>query len=103
MDISTIFSGIRSVAAVLSQVLSKRGTRIEKKINAVSCMQKAINATEIYLTKNDQQYQPNENLSILWVDAFTAMIPVNKEIAEKLRQSSRFWANPQKWLEEDGA
>ena len=103
MDFSTIFSGIRAVDAVLGQVLGKRGTKIEKKIYAVSCMQKAINATEIYLTKNDQQYQPNENLSNLWVEAFSAMVPVNKEIAEKLRQSSRFWANPQKWLQEDGA
>lgn len=103
MDVSTILTGIQTTANILGQVMSKRGTKVEKKIDAVSCMQKAINATEIYLAENDHNYEPNENLSNLWVEAFRAMIPVNKEMASKLRHKSRFWANPHRWLEEDGA
>ena len=89
--------------SVLGQVLSKRGTSIDKKILAVTCMQKAINATEIYLTESNSDFKPNTDLSNFWLDAFTAMIPVNKDLAGQLRQKSKFWTNPQRWINEEGA
>ena len=103
MDLSTIVSGIQVVVAVLDQVLGKRGTRVTRKINAVSKMQEAINETQIYINDKKGNYQPNAKLSKMWLNAFTAMIPVNKDLANRLRQKSKFWTDPQSWFDEPGA
>lgn len=103
IDLGTIFSGIRTANSLTDRVLSKKGTRIDNKILAVSSLQRAINATEIYLTTSNRNYIPNENLSNLWLEAFTAMIKIDKELAGRLRQKSMFWSNPQRWLQEDTA
>lgn len=101
--IGTLFSGINTSSSLLDKVLSKRGTRINDKIKAVANLQKAINATEAYLTKSKKAYQPNEQLSNLWLEAFTAMIKIDKNLARELRTKSLFWSNPKKWLKEKGA
>ncbi len=101
--LSTIFSGIKAVEIIVESVLSKKGTRIDNKIKAVTSLQKAINTTEIYLTNSNQNYVPNQELSDLWLVAFTNMIKIDKYLAGRLRDNSRFWSNPQSWLEEDGA
>ncbi len=101
--IGTFLSGIRTAIAVTDKVLSKKGTRIDNKIIAVSAMQRAINATEIYLTTSNRNYSPNENLSNLWLEAFTAMIKIDKSLAIRLREKSKFWSNPQRWLQEESA
>ena len=31
------------------------------------------------------------------------MIKIDKKLAFSLRQKSKFWSNPQKWIREDGA
>lgn len=103
LDVGTLFSGIRTVDIVVSKVLSKKGTRIDNKIQAVSVMQKAINSTRIFLVQQNYNYQPNNNLSNLWLEAFTAMIKIDKRLAERLRQKSKFWTNPNNWLDEQGA
>ncbi len=46
---------------------------------------------------------PNEILSNLWLDAFTSMIRIDKQLAFSLREKSKFWSNPQRWLAEDSA
>ncbi|NNL15093.1 MAG: hypothetical protein HKO81_00445 [Flavobacteriaceae bacterium] len=102
-DLGTIFSGIRTAISVTDKVLPKKGTRINDKVKAVSAMQRAINTTEAYLTRSKNHYIPNEQLSNLWLDAFTAMIKIDKQLALSLRQKSKFWSNPQKWIKEDGA
>lgn len=101
--ISTLFSGINTAGSLLDKVLSKRGTRINDKIKAVTSLQKAINYTEAYLTKTNNTYQPNEHLSNSWLEAFTAMIKIDKNLARELRTKSLFWSNPQKWLKENSA
>ncbi|MHA7842051.1 MAG: hypothetical protein ACX93I_01945 [Winogradskyella sp.] len=101
--LGTIFSGLKLAETSISKVLSKKGTRINNKILAVSAMQRAINATEIYLTNSNHNYQPNENLSNLWLEAFTAMIKIDKSLAGRLREKSKFWSNPQRWLREESA
>ena len=101
--ISTLLSGINTTSSLLDKVLSKRGTRIDDKISAVTSMQKAINYTEAYLTKTNNTFIPNEELSILWLEAFTSMIKIDKNLAKELRTNSLFWSNPQKWLKEKGA
>jgi len=101
--LGTIFSGLKLAETSISKVLSKKGTRINNKILAVSAMQRAINATEIYLTNSNHDYQPNENLSNLWLEAFTAMIKIDKSLAGRLREKSKFWSNPQRWLREESA
>ena len=103
MELTTIFTGIQTGESLLSEILGKRGTRIQKKIEAVTCMQRAINRTQIFLNQIDYVYQPNETLAELWLNAFTAMIPVDKNIAIKLRTKSKFWSNPQEWLGEENA
>ena len=101
--ISTLLSGINTTSSLLDKVLSKRGTRIDDKISAVTSMQKAINYTEAYLTKTNNTFIPNEELSNLWLEAFTSMIKIDKNLAKELRTNSLFWSNPQKWLKEKGA
>lgn len=101
--IGTFLSGIRTAVQVTDKVLSKRGTRIDDKIRAVTCMQRAINATESYLQSSNRNFSPNDNLSNLWLDAFTAMIKIDKRLAIRLREKSKFWSNPQQWIEEEGA
>lgn len=100
---STLFSGINTASSLLNKVLSKRGTRIENKIKAVVVMQKAINNTEAFLVKSKHNYQPNEALSNLWLDAFKEMIKIDKSLAKSLHSKSKFWSNPKKWLQEEGA
>jgi hypothetical protein len=102
-ELGTLLSGIRTAIAVTDKVLPKKGTKIDNKILAVSTMQKAINHTEAYLVKSDRNFVPNENLADLWIEAFTAMIKIDKNLASRLRQKSMFWSNPQRWLQEDTA
>lgn len=103
MEVATLLAGINTADSLLSKVLNKRGTRITKKILAVSTMQEAINQTELYLAESDRNFVPNANLSHLWNEAFTAMIAVDKKVAESLRHKSRFWSNPQEWISEPGS
>lgn len=103
MALSEIISGLNFTNTILDKVLTKRGTRIAKKIKAVTLMRRAINNTEAYLTVTNQDYSPNEKLSNLWNEAFEAMHPIDKDLAWKLDDKSRFWSNPQRWISEDGA
>ncbi len=103
IDLGTIFSGIKTAISLTDKVLPKKGTRINDKILAVTAMQRAINATEAYLTTSNRNYKPNDTLSNLWLEAFTAMIKIDKKLAFSLRQKSKFWSNPQKWIKQDGA
>lgn len=100
---STLFSGVNTASSVIDKVLSKKGTKIDNKILAIASMQKAINSTEIYLTRNNRNFQPNQELSNLWLEAFVAMIKIDKSLANRLREKSKFWTNPQQWIREDGA
>ncbi len=95
--------GLKLVESLLDKILSKRGTKIEKKINAVRLMRRAINNTEAYLNNNNHVYAPNAELSNLWNDAFGAMIPIDKNLAWRLDDKSRFWSNPQEWIANEGA
>ena len=101
MELTTLFSGIRTCQSLLSAILGKRGTRIQKKIEAVFLLQRAINHTRTFLNQNNQNYRPDENLSDLWLNSFTAMISVDKELAKQLRLKSKFWSNPQDWLNDE--
>ncbi len=100
MPVIDYFSGTKILSDFLDLVLTKRGTRLEKKIEAVSLMQKAINNTDAHLTLTKQEYLPNAILSNLWNDAFKSMLSVDRKIAIKLNQKSRFWSNPKKWIDE---
>ncbi len=103
ISIGTLLSGINTTKGLLEFILSKKGACIEKKIIAVKLMQKAINSTEIYLVESNRNFRPNQTLSSLWLEAFTSMIPINKNLAGRLRDKSRFWANPQSWIREERA
>ena len=103
LDLGSLFSGINAADRIAARILGKKGTRLEKKIQAVGDLQKAINATEAYLVSSGQVYLPNTDLSSLWVQAFTSMIPFDKELAISLRDQSRFWSNPESWLREPAA
>ena len=103
MALAELISGIGLTDSLLDKVLRKRGTRIAKKISAVTLMQRAINNTEAYLTRTNHDYSPNEELSNLWNDAFASMISIDKDLAWSLNDKSRFWSNPQRWIQNDGA
>ncbi|CAN0587519.1 unnamed protein product [Ectocarpus sp. 12 AP-2014] len=66
-------------------------------------MQRAVNNTRQYLVESNNNYAPNAELSNLWNDAFGAMMPIDKTLAVRLNNKSRFWSNPQVWLIHDGA
>ena len=103
MSAGTIFSGLKLADSALGKVLSKRGTRLQKKIEAVRIMQRAVNNTREYLVESNHNYKPNIELSNLWNDAFGAMMPIDKTLAVRLNNKSRFWSNPQVWLIHEGA
>lgn len=87
----------------VGKALTKRGTRIEKKIRAVQLMQKAVNQTKLYLNQTENHFHPNAELSDLWNDAFAAMMPIDPSLAKQLNDQSRFWIEPRAWLLEDTA
>lgn len=104
MPLAEILTGISTFKDVLDLVLSKRGTRLTKKIEAVSILQRAINNTDLYLTQTNHQYnEPNENLSNLWNDAFKAMLSIDKQFARKLNDKSKFWSNPIRWINNESS
>lgn len=99
----TIITVISEVTRAINSVLSKKGTRIDKKVDAVKLMQRAINNTRNYLVNSNNNYQPNADLSNLWNDAYAAMMPIDTELARRLNDKSRFWSNPHIWIAEEGA
>jgi len=103
MALAEFIAGMGLTESVLDKVLSKRGTKITKKILAVTLMQRAINNTEAYLTRTNHDYSPNEVLSNFWNDAFASMISIDKDLAWRLNDKSKFWSNPQRWIQNDGA
>lgn len=98
-----ILAVLNLAISAVGKALTKRGTRIEKKIRAVQLMQKAVNQTKLYLNQNQNQFHPNAELSNLWNDAFAAMMPIDPSLAMKLNDQSRFWIEPRAWLLEDSA
>lgn len=100
ISLTTLFSGINTAESISGRILSKRGTRLEQKIEAVENLQLAINASTIYLASSKNTYDPNLEISQLWLKAFSSMLPFDKELAIKLRQKSLFWTDPQSWLNE---
>ena len=96
--INTI-SLISELNSAIQSNLTKKGTRIDKKIEAVRSLQKAINNTRNYLIKSNNDYQPNVELSNLWNEAFAAMLPIDNSLAMRLNFKSRFWSDPNNWLE----
>ena len=101
--LGALLSIIKTVEGLLSKVLGKRGIRITYKIEAVTAMQRAINATETYLAKSKKQIEPNSQLADLWLTAFEKMLRIDKPLARKLRHTSNFWSNPEKWTNEQSA
>jgi len=103
MDLFSLGGGLIATGNLLNNILSKKGTRLEKKQEAIRHLQNAINATRIYLVDNNHHYAPNYQLSELWTTAFSSMNPFNKELADMLRNKGMFWSDPQSWLNEPGA
>ena len=98
-----ILSILNLAISAVGKALTKRGTRIDKKIRAVQLMQKAVNRTKLYLNESEGNYTPNVQLSDLWNEAFAAMMPIDQSLAKMLNDQSRFWIEPQAWLLEESA
>ncbi|MFD1316634.1 hypothetical protein [Namhaeicola litoreus] len=96
--IADILSVLGLFGNALEKVMTKKGTRLEKKITAVGDLQKAINATKSYLVSSHKNYSPNSTLSNLWNTAFVSMVPFDKVLANQLRDKGRFWSDPKSWL-----
>ena len=103
MALSLIIRGFELAASALEKVLSKRGTRLTKKIEAVRAMERAINNTRVFLVESKGNYKANAVLSDLWNEAFAAMLPIDKDLARRLNASSRFWSDPAVWQLEPAA
>jgi len=98
-----ILSVLNLALSAVGKALTKKGTRIDKKIRGVQTMQKAVNQTRLYLNQSNNQYHPNAKLSDLWNEAFAAMMPIDRSLAKQLNDQSRFWIEPQAWLLEESA
>jgi hypothetical protein len=103
MALSLIIRGFELAASSLEKVLSKRGTRLSRKIEAVRTMERAINNTRAYLVNSRGRYKANTELSDLWNEAFAAMLPIDKDLAKRLNANSRFWSDPAVWQLEPAA
>ena len=98
-----IFTVMDQITSAMSLVLPKKGTRMEKKILAIKLTQRAINNTTHYLVKSNNDYEPNSELSDLWNDAFAAMLHIDKTLARRINDKSKFWSNPHIWLVKEGS
>ena len=103
MEITTLIQLGSKGGSILDRIISWRSTRKALKVHAITLLQKAINQTEIYLEVSGGAYLPNQELSNAWIEAFEAIAPIDSDLAIQLRHKSRFWSNPQKWLNEPRA
>lgn len=64
---------------------------------ALKSIQIASTKTQNFIGANG--YEPNEELSMLWIDALEKCINANmNNLPEYLFNKAKFWGNPQDWL-----
>jgi len=104
--INTVAKFTASGISILKFIYDKITGNRDQKIHAITALQTATNMTRIFLEDNldnPEKYKPNEKLSNAWMNAFHVVEPVDYDMAVLLRNKSKFWTNPQKWLGEPGA
>ena len=77
----------------------------QRKIEALTALQKAVIKTREYI--DNIGYEPNTELSSLWLDAFEKVQNANLlndyYRIEELYHKAKFWSNPRRWRREKGA
>lgn len=99
---------LRDILWTLKEVLTlseKSRAKKDKVTEAIVSIQTAIIETRKYINENG--YNPNTELSKLWLTAFEktekAEIYSKNEFPEYLYNKARFWGNPEVWLKEPAA
>lgn len=103
MAIETLTKFTGSGITIFKIIYDKVTNNKEQKRNAILALQNAVNSTRIFLQdnlKDKNNYQPNKELSELWLVAFKEIHPIDVDLADRLRHKSKFWTNPQRWMEE---
>ena len=103
MELKTLAAFTGQGINIIDRIIKRKEIQRAIKIHAIRSLQKAINNTEAYLEKSGKTYDINTDLSDLWLNAFEAISPIDMDLAQRLRYKSRFWSNPQKWLQERGS
>lgn len=98
MALGEILTGIR----IGIEAYRQRNQRNDQVIQAITDLQLAILETRQYI--DNVGYQPNTELSRLWLNAFGSLQRAGIYAdGERLFDKARFWGNPQEWLAVDGA
>ena len=99
---------LRDILWTLKEVLTlseKSRAKKDKVTEAIVSIQTAIIETRKYINENG--YNPNTDLSKLWLTAFEktekAEIYSKNEFPEYLYNKARFWGDPKVWLKEPSA
>lgn len=99
---------LRDILWTLKEVLTlseKSRAKKDKVTEALVSIQTAIIETRKYINENG--YNPNTDLSKLWLTAFEktekAQVYPKNEFPEYLYNKARFWGDPKVWLKEPSA
>jgi hypothetical protein len=95
-SIALLFTSLNSAIKTIGFKDAKR----DKKIEALTAIQKAVIATQDYYNKHGNK--SNVDISNLWLEAFNktkkAKIFDSEKFADSLYQKARFWSDTGKWL-----
>ncbi len=103
MELKTLAAFTGQGINIIDRIIKQKEIQKAIKVHAIRSLQDAINNTEAYLEKSGKTYDINTDLSEFWLNAFEAISPIDMDLAQRLRHKSRFWSNPQKWLQERGS
>jgi hypothetical protein len=102
MPILETFGALLSAISLQLQFTEFTKSGKERKVQALSSLQLAVIKTDEYLKKSG--YEPNTELSQLWLDAFNQIQSANLVNdyyqIENIYHKARFWSDPKKWLKE---
>ncbi|MBX7151413.1 hypothetical protein K1X84_07220, partial [bacterium] len=93
------------IIKLIPEILLLFGKKKEKAVDALVSLRNAIRETRKFIAESG--YEPNTDLSMLWLDAFgkikKAGIYSESEFPDSLYHKARFWENPKMWLRESGS
>lgn len=67
-------------------------------LDAVFVIEKAINRTQNFISKNQGNYSDSTELADLWTEASRAIFPFDPQLSEMLVQKADFWSYPDRWI-----
>lgn len=94
-DIKILWTVFKDIGVFLQGQADKKKENI---INAHKDINTAFIKTYDYLRNNNGEYIPNTELAEVWNQASASILRVDKELGETLYNKSRFWLDPQLYI-----